>query len=97
MLSKRVGVQMCSSNKMNYKKVLNSNEYRKTTLDKQCREDLTKYTVNFIVDCILIADSYSIERNAVIKRVFDTFNALAETSDFSKIDVNKWLFSENSK
>lgn len=83
-------------NKMNYDKLINSNVYRKTTLSKKCRDDLTKYTVNFIVDCILIADSYSIERNVVIKRVFDTFNVLAETSDFSKIDVNKWLFNERS-
>lgn len=81
--------------KMNYEKILSGNDYRKTTISKECREDLTKYTVNFIVDCILIADSFSIERNAVIKRVFDTFNALAETSDFSKIDVNKWLFKED--
>lgn len=81
-------------NKMNYDKLINSSVYRKSTLSKKCRDDLTKYTVNFIVDCILIADSYSIERNVVIKRVFDTFNVLAETSDFSKIDVNKWLFNE---
>lgn len=79
---------------MNYEKVLNSNQYRKTTLSKECRADLTKYTVNFIIDCLLIADSYSVERNTVIKRVFDTFNALAETSDFSHLDINKWLFND---
>lgn len=82
------------NSKMKYEKLINSNAYRKTTISRECREDLTKYTVNFIVDCILIADSYSVERNTVIKRVSDTFNALAETSDFSKIDVNKWLFKE---
>lgn len=81
--------------KMNYEKIVSGNGYRKSTISKECREDLTKYTVNFIVDCILIADSFSIERNVVVKRVFDTFNALAETSDFSKIDVNKWLFKED--
>lgn len=85
------------SSKMQYDKLINSNTYRKTTISKECREDLTKYTVNFIVNCILIADSYSVERNTVIKRVFDTFNALAETSDFSKIDVTKWTKSHDWK
>lgn len=80
-----------------YKKLCDSSNYRKTTLSKECREDLTKYTVNFIVDCILIADSYSVERNAVIKRVFDTFNTLGETCDFSKLDVTKWLMSKDCK
>ena len=83
--------------KMNYEKVVLSNQYRKTTLSKECREDLSKYTVNFIVDCILIADSYSIERNAVIKRVIDTFNSISESCDFSKLDVNKWLTSKDCK
>lgn len=83
--------------KMNYNKVLNGNDYRKTTLSKECRKDLTKYTVNFIIDCLLIADSYSVERNTVIKRVFDTFNALAETSDFSNLDINKWLMSDECR
>lgn len=78
-------------NKMDYNKLVNSSVYRNSTLSKKCRDDLTRYTVNFIVDCILIADSYSVERNTVIKRVFDTFNVLAETSDFSHLDVNKWL------
>lgn len=81
-------------NKMDYNKLVNSSVYRNSTLSKKCRDDLTRYTVNFIVDCILIADSYSVERNTVIKRVFDTFNVLAETSDFSHLDVNKWLFKE---
>lgn len=83
--------------KMDYQKVLNSNQYRKTTLSKECRNDLTKYTVNFIVDCLLIADSYSVERNTVIKRVMDTFNCLAETSDFTHLDVNKWIFNNEVK
>lgn len=83
--------------KCDYKSLLDSNSYRKTTLSKECREDLTKYVVNFIVDCILIADSYSIERNAVIKRVIDTFNSLGETCDFSQLDVNKWLMTNNCK
>lgn len=83
--------------KMNYQKVVNGNDYRKTTLSKECREDLTKYTVNFIIDCLLISDSYSVERNAVIKRVMDTFNSVSETCDFSKIDVNKWLMSDECR
>ena len=83
--------------KINYIKLLDSNTYRKTTLSKECREDLTKYVVNFIVDCVLIADSYSIERNAVIKRVLDTFNSIGESCDFSKLDVNKWLASKDCK
>lgn len=82
---------------VNYKSLLDSNSYRKTTLSKECREDLTKYVVNFIVDCLLIADSYSIERNAVIKRVVDTFNSIGETCDFSKLDANKWLMSKDCK
>ena len=82
---------------MNNEKVVLSNQYRKTTLSKECREDLTKYVVNFIVDCILIADSYSIERNAVIKRVIDTFNSISESCDFSNLDVNKWLMSRECK
>lgn len=82
---------------VNYKNLLDSDIYRKTTLSKECREDLTKDAVNFIVDCILIADSYSIERNAVIKRVMDTFISLSETCDFSKLDVNKWLVSKDCK
>lgn len=86
-----------SKAKMDYEKVLNSNQYRKTTLSKECRNDLTKYTVNFIVDCLLIADSYSVERNTVIKRVMDTFNSVSETCDFSKIDVNKWIMSDDCK
>lgn len=86
-----------SKAKMDYQKVLNSNQYRKTTLSKECRNDLTKYTVNFIIDCLLIADSYSVERNAVIKRVMDTFNSVSETCDFSKIDVNKWIMSDECK
>lgn len=86
-----------SKAKMDYQKVLNSNQYRKTTLSKECRSDLTKYTVNFIVDCLLIADSYSVERNTVIKRVMDTFNCLAETSDFTQLDVNKWIFNNDMK
>ena len=83
--------------KVDYKSLLDSNNYRKTTLSKECREDLSKYTVNFIVDCILIADSYSVERNAVIKRVIDTFNSVGETCDFSHLDVNKWLASKDCK
>ena len=82
---------------MNYEKVVLSNQYRKTTLSKECRDDLTKYVVNFIVDCVLIADSYSIERNAVIKRVIDTFISVGETCDFSKLDANKWLASKDCK
>lgn len=82
---------------MNYKSILDSNNYRKTILSKECRDDLTKYAVNFIVDCVLIADSYSVERNTVIKRVFDTLNSLGETCDFSKLDVNKWLTSKDCK
>lgn len=82
---------------VNYKKFLDSNNYRKTTLSKECREDLSKYVVNFIVDCILIADSYSIERNTVIKRIIDTFNSVGESCDFSKLDVNKWLTSKDCK
>ena len=82
---------------IDYSKLLDSNNYRKTTLSKECRDDLTKYVVNFIVDCVLIADSYSIERNAVIKRVIDTFNSISETCDFSKLDVNKWLMSKDCK
>lgn len=85
------------SKKVNYKNLLDGNIYRKTTLSKECREDLTKYVVNFIVDCILIADSYSVERNAVIKRVVDTFNSVGETCDFSQLDVNKWLTSKDCK
>lgn len=84
-------------NKVNYEKIVNGNDYRKTTLSKECRTDLTKYTVNFIVDCLLIADSYSVERNTLVKRVFDTFNALAETCDFSHLDINKWLFNNDVK
>lgn len=83
--------------KVNYKNLLDSNNYRKTTLSKECREELSKYTVNFIVDCILIADSYSVERNAVIKRVLDTFNSIGESCDFSKLDVYKWLTSKDCK
>ena len=86
-----------NKSKMNYEKVVLSNQYRKTTLSKECRDDLTKYTVNFIVDCILIADSYSVERNAVIKRVVDTFNSISETCNFSHLDVNKWLMSKDCK
>lgn len=82
---------------MDYKRLLDSNNYRKTTLSKECREDLCKYVVNFIVDCILIADSYSIERNAVIKRIMDTFNSVSESCDFSKLDVNKWMASKDCK
>ena len=83
--------------KVNYKSLLDSNNYRKTTLSKECRDDLSKYVVNFIVDCILIADSYSIERNAAIKRVIDTFNSIGESCDFSELDVNKWLMSKDCK
>ena len=83
--------------KVDYKSLLDSNNYRKTTLSKECREDLTKYVVNFIVDCLLIADSYSIERNAVIKRIMDTFSSVGETCDFSHLDVNKWLASKDCK
>lgn len=86
-----------SKSKMNYEKVVLSNQYRKTTLSKECREDLTKYIVNFIVDCVLIADSYSIERNAVIKRVFDTFNSIGDVCDFNHLEVNKWLMSKDCK
>ena len=86
-----------SKSKMNYEKVVLSNQYRKTTLSKECRDDLSKYVVNFIVDCILIADSYSIERNAAIKRVIDTFNSIGESCDFTKLDVNKWLMSKDCK
>lgn len=82
---------------VNYNKIVNGNHYRKTTLSKECREDLTNYTVTFIVDCILIADSYSVERNAVIKRVIDTFNSVGESCDFSQLDVNKWLMSKDCK
>lgn len=82
---------------VNYKSLLDSDNYRKTTLSKECRDDLSKYVVNFIVDCILIADSYSVERNAVIKRVIDTFNSIGETCDFSKLDVNSWLMSKDCK
>ena len=86
-----------NKSKMNYEKVVLSNQYRKTTLSKECRDDLSKYVVNFIVDCILIADSYSVERNAVIKRVLDTFSSIGESCDFSQLDINKWLMSKDCK